>query len=106
MDMGIEAAGGDDLALAGNRLGARADDDVDAGLDVRVAGLADGMDAAVLEPDIGLDDAPVIEDQGVGDTGIDGALGIGHQIAQASFRERVWPYVWIAVGAGPLKKKN
>src|SRR3546814_9764123 len=78
MDMGIEAAGGDDLALAGNRLGARADDDVDAGLDVRVAGLADGMDAAVLEPDIGLDDAPVIEDQGVGDHGIDGALGIGH----------------------------
>jgi hypothetical protein len=45
----------------------RADDDVDAGLDVRIAGLADGADAAVLDADVGLDDAPVIEDQRVGD---------------------------------------
>ena len=32
-------------------------------------------DAAVLEADIGLDDAPVIEDERVGDDGVDGALG-------------------------------
>ena len=32
-------------------------------------------DAAVLQPDIGLDDAPVVEDQRIGDDGIDGAVG-------------------------------
>ena len=36
------------------------------------------MEAPVLEADIGLDDAPVVEDQRVGDHGIDRALGIGH----------------------------
>ena len=56
-------------------LGAGADDDVDAGLDVGIAGLADAGDAAVLEADIGLDDAPVVEDQRVGDDGVDGAVG-------------------------------
>jgi hypothetical protein len=54
VDVRIEAAGGEDLALAGDGLGAGADDDVDAGLGVRVAGLADGGDAPVLEADIGL----------------------------------------------------
>ena len=51
---------------------------VDAGLRVRVAGLADGGDAAVLQADIGLDDAPVVEDQRVGDDGVDGAAGARH----------------------------
>ena len=41
MDVGVDAAGGDDLAFAGDDLGARADDDVDVRLDVRIAGLAD-----------------------------------------------------------------
>src|SRR5690606_140778 len=35
-------------------------------------------DTAVLEPDVGLDDAPVIDDQRVGDDGVDGALGARH----------------------------
>ena len=35
---------------------------VDAGLDVGVAGLADGGDAAVLDADIGLHDPPVVDD--------------------------------------------
>ena len=48
VDVGVDAAGGEDLALAGDHLGARADDDVDARLDVGIAGLADGGDAAVL----------------------------------------------------------
>ena len=77
MDMGVEAAGGEDLALAGDDLGAGADDDGDAGLDVGIAGLADGGDAAVLEADIGLDDAPVVEDQRIGDDGVDRALLVG-----------------------------
>ena len=74
VDVGVDAAGGDDLAFAGDHLGARADDDVDAGLDVGVAGLADRGDAAVLDADVGLDDAPVVEDQRIGDDGVDGAL--------------------------------
>ena len=75
MDVAVDAAGGEDLALAGDRLGAGADDDVDARLDVRVAGLADGGDAAVAQADVGLDDAGVVDDQRVGDDGVDGALG-------------------------------
>src|SRR6185503_20958110 len=68
-------AGGEDLALAGDRLRARADDDVDARLHVGVAGLADGTDAAIAQADVGLDDAGVVDDQRVGDHGVDGALG-------------------------------
>ena len=75
MDMPVDAAGGDDAALAGDHLGARPDDDVDARLDVGVAGLADAGDAAVGDADIGLDDAPMVDDQRIGDDGIDGALG-------------------------------
>ena len=76
MDVRIEAAGGQDLALAGDHLGARPDDDVDARLDIGVAGLADPLDAAALQPDVGLHDPPVIEDEGVGDDRIDGAVGV------------------------------
>ncbi len=75
MDMRIDAAGGDDPALAGDRLGAGADHDVDARLDIGVAGLADAADPAVADADIGLDDAPMVEDHGVGDDRVDRALG-------------------------------
>jgi hypothetical protein len=75
MDVRVDAAGRHDLAFAGDGLGAGADDDGDAGLDVGVAGLADADDAAVGDADVGLHDAPVVEDQGVGDHGVDGALG-------------------------------
>ena len=71
----VDAAGGDDHAFAGDDLGAGADDDVDARLDVGIAGLADAGDAAVLDADVGLDDAPVVDDQRVGDHGVDRALG-------------------------------
>src|SRR6185295_5564892 len=74
MDVAVDAARGDDLAFARDRLGAGADDDVDFGLDVGVAGLADADDAAVLQTDIGLHDAPVIDDQRIGDHGVDRAL--------------------------------
>jgi hypothetical protein len=77
MDVAVEAAGGEDLAFAGDHLGAGSDDDGDARLDVGIAGLADGGDAAVLDADVGLDDAPVVEDQRIGDDGIDGALLVG-----------------------------
>ena len=62
-------------AFAGDRLGAGADHDVDAGLDVGVAGLADAGDAAAADADVGLDDARVVENDGVGDDGIDRTFG-------------------------------
>ena len=77
MDVAVEAAGGEDFSLAGDDLGARADDDGDAGLDIRIAGLADRGNFSVLEADVGLDDAPVVEDQRVGDDGVDRALRVG-----------------------------
>ena len=77
MDVGVETPGGENLALARDHLGAGADDDGDAGLDVGIAGLADCCDAVALQADIGLHDAPVVEDQRVGDDGIDRALLVG-----------------------------
>jgi len=77
VDVHVDAAGGDDLAFARDRLGAGTDDDVDAGLHVGIAGLADPDDAAVADADVGFDDAPVIEDERVGDDGVDGALRAG-----------------------------
>ena len=78
VDVGIEAAGGEDLALAGDHFGAGADHDGDTGLDVGIAGLADRGDAVALDADIGFDDAPMIENQGVGDDGVDRALLVGY----------------------------
>ena len=75
VDVRVDAAGGDDPALGGDRLGAGPDHDVDPRLDIGVAGLADRRDAAVADADIGLDDAPMVEDHGVGDDRVDGTLG-------------------------------
>jgi hypothetical protein len=66
VDVAVDAAGGDDVALAADDLGAGADDDVHARLRVGVARLADGGDAPGFEADVGLEDAGVVDDQGVG----------------------------------------
>ena len=73
MNVAVDAAGRDDQVLAGDDLGAGADDQlrIDAGLDERVAGLADADDAALADADVALDDAPVVEDDGVGDDQIE-----------------------------------
>ncbi len=85
MDVRVDAAGGEDHAFACNHFGAGADGDGHVGLDIRVAGLADGGDASIFQTDVGLDDAPVVEDQRVGDQGVDhfgGAqLTLAHAIA-------------------------
>jgi len=81
VNMGVDATGGQDHAFTGDHLGAGADGDGYIGLDVGVAGLADRRDASVLEADVGLDDAPVIDDQGIGDQRVD-HLG-GQQLALA-----------------------
>jgi hypothetical protein len=40
---------------------------VHAGLDIRIARLADGGDAPALQADVRLDDAPMVEDERIGD---------------------------------------
>jgi hypothetical protein len=73
----VESARGEDLALARDHVGAGADDDGDAGLDVGIAGLADGGDVTLLDGDVGLHNAPGIDDQRIGDDGISRALLVG-----------------------------
>ena len=69
VDVRVDAAGGQDAVLAGDDFGRRADLEAgrDAVLDVGVAGLADRADAAVADADVRLDDAPVVDDDGVRD---------------------------------------
>ena len=69
VDVAVDAAGGQDQPVARHYLGGRADHEVgvDAVHDVGVAGLADRGDPAVADPDVGLDDAPVVEDDRAGD---------------------------------------
>jgi hypothetical protein len=86
MDVGVDAAGCQDLALAGDRFRAWPDDDVDAGLHIRVSGLADTNNATVLQAHIRLHDPPPIDDQRVGNDRINrtfgpAALGLAHAIA-------------------------
>ena len=86
MNVRVEAAGSEDLAFAGDHFGAGTDDELDAGLDVRVTGFADAGDLAVLDADVGLHNPPVIEDQRIGDDGVEralpvGDLGLAHAVA-------------------------
>src|SRR5690606_31803966 len=83
VDMGVYPARRQDHALAGDHFGGAADSDGHARLDIRVAGLADGGDAPVLEADVGLDDAPVVEDQRVGDDRVDHLSGAQLALAHA-----------------------
>ena len=102
----LDGARRDDEALARDDLGARADDDVHARLHVGVAGLADGHDAAGLDADVGLDDAPVVEDEGVGQHtvacvtggGPVGALALAHAVADGLATAELDLF---AVAAGP-----
>ena len=79
--MAVDGAGGEDAPVAGHHLGAGTDDErrVDAVHRVGVAGLADADDAAVADADVGLDDAPVVEDHGAGDDEVGRALGAGRR---------------------------
>ena len=85
MDVRVDAARGDDAAFAGDRFGAGADHDVDSGLDVGIARLTDAADAAVADSDVRLDDAPMVEDHGIGDDRVDrpfraGCLPLPHPV--------------------------
>ena len=76
VDVSVDAAGGEDQPLAGDGLGRHADDHPGghAGHHVRIAGLADAGDAAVLDPDVRLADAGPVDDQRVGDHAVERPL--------------------------------
>ena len=76
MNVGIDAAGGGDQPFTSDGFGTGTDDDSHARLHVRVAGLTDTADAAVLDADVSLDDTPVIDDQRIGDHGVHRTLGL------------------------------
>jgi hypothetical protein len=75
----VDGPGGEDPPVAGQHLGGRADDQIGvyARHGVRVPGLAQRHDPAVPDPHVRLHDAPVVEDQRIGDDGIDRALLVG-----------------------------
>jgi hypothetical protein len=77
MDMAVDAAGGGDQVFPGDDLGSGADHQprIDARLNQRIAGFADADDAAVAHADVAFDDAPVVENDHIGDDQIQGRLG-------------------------------
>ena len=85
VDVSVDAAGGHDQPLAGNDFGSGADDDVDPGLDVRVAGLAESGDPAFLDRDVAFDDAPPVDYQRIGDHRVGAifrrSLALAHAVA-------------------------
>src|ERR1700751_695790 len=85
MDMRIKTAGGDDHSFAGNSFGTGSNNDVHPGLNIGISRFANSGDTAVLEADIGFDDAPMVQDHGVRNDGINGifdrALGLTHPIS-------------------------
>ena len=74
MDMRVNAARRHDIALATDDLRAGADDDVHAGLHVRVARLANGDDAPALQTNVGLHNAPMVDDERIGHHAINGTF--------------------------------
>ncbi len=88
--MAVDRARGEDLAVAGEDLGRRADDErgIDAVHRVGIAGLADTDDPAVAHADVRLDDAPVVEHDRAGDHEIGRALPLGSRATAPSTRAR------------------
>lgn len=89
MDVGVNATGGDNLALGGDDVGTAADNHVggDAVHDVRAPGLANADNEAVLDANVGLVDAGPVDNQGVGNDdverlGVAAARGLAHALAQ------------------------
>lgn len=52
---------------------------MNAGHDVRVTGLADSGNTAVTDPDVGLDDSPVVDDDPRPCDGVGGTVGTNRQ---------------------------
>src|SRR5580700_4878384 len=86
MDVYIDAAGRDDLSFASDRFRARSDDNIYIRLNIRVSSLADCRNMAIFNADISFYDSPVVENQSVGNDGINrsvrsGTLRLAHAVA-------------------------
>src|SRR5206468_10276332 len=85
VDVRVDGARRQQATLAGDDLRAGSDHDVDAGLHVGVAGLAEADDAPAAHADVSLHDAGGVHDDGVGDHQVGGfgaaALALPHAVA-------------------------
>jgi len=77
MNVGVNAASCDDHAFATDDFSAGANDDVYARLGVWVASFANGSNAIAFEANVGFHNAPVVNDEGIGEHAIHGALCVG-----------------------------
>ena len=75
MNMAVKTTSGKNMALGGNRLGSRANNDINAGLGVGITGFANGANLAVFQTDIRFINTRNVDDQSVGDNRINGAIG-------------------------------
>ena len=87
MNVTVDRASGHDLSVAGQNFSGWPDHKrrVDVVHRVRIASLANADDTAILDPDICLHDAPVIEDHGTGDDEVGCSLtactrGLAHRL--------------------------
>ena len=78
VNVGINAARREDHPFPGDRLGAGANDDVYIVLNVGIARFANFDDAALFNAHIGFDDAPPVQNQGVGNHGVHRPIGAGN----------------------------
>src|SRR5262249_18474764 len=74
MDVHINPAGRDDLALTGDHLASRPENDANVRLHIGVAGLTYRGNIPVFDADIRLDNSPVVQNQGVSDYRVDSSI--------------------------------
>ena len=104
VDMGVDAAGGGDQVCAVVHFGGRADDHIggNAVHGVGVARLADADDAAVADADVGFHDAPMVDDDHIGNHEIQhvfiAAAGIGRLCHAVAHRFAAAEFAFVAVG--------
>ena len=79
MNVSVDGAGGQNLSFSGDDLRPGPDGQAagNAILNVGIARLADGADLSVTNTDIRLDNAPMVDDDRVGDNEVRGSLGSG-----------------------------
>ena len=77
VNVGVNAPSGHNHAFAADDFSAGANDDVNAGLGVWVASFADGCNAIAFEANVSFHNAPVVNDEGIGEHAIHGAFCIG-----------------------------
>ena len=89
VDMGIESTSGQDQTLASDRFGRHTDHHlfIHSGHHIGVTGLADPRDTAILDADVGLVDAVIIDHQGIGNYQVEciclgDTRGLTHAIPQ------------------------